>query len=64
MRSLSLSRSPSPHAARALLSPLAHPRSRLLYGGAQCLDANTLEQSNVKAGDTLHMVLALRGGAF
>jgi hypothetical protein len=40
-----------------------HTGSRLLYGGAQCLDATTLEAANVKAGDTLHMVLALRGGA-
>ena len=35
---------------------------RLLFGGAQCGDAETLEAKNVKAGDSLHMVLALRGG--
>ena len=55
----------SPPPPLALTLPRATPNcSRLLYGGAQCLDATTLEQANVKAGDTLHMVLALRGGAF
>ena len=34
---------------------------RILYGGTQCEDTATLEQKKVKAGDTLHMVLSLRG---
>lgn len=40
-----------------------HTRSRLLFGGKQCVDAETLEFAKVKAGDSLHMVLALRGGS-
>ena len=54
-----LQTSPVPHPPFPTHPP---PLSRLLFGGAQCGDAETLEAKNVKAGDSLHMVLALRGG--
>ena len=33
---------------------------RLIYGGKNLSDANTLEASNVKAGETIHMIIQLR----
>mmetsp|Transcript_14067 Transcript_14067/g.47505 ORF Transcript_14067/g.47505 Transcript_14067/m.47505 type:complete len:91 (-) Transcript_14067:193-465(-) len=35
---------------------------RLIYGGKQLADDATLESYSVSAGDTVHMVLQLRGG--
>lgn len=36
---------------------------RLIFNGRQLVDDKTLEASSIVAGTTLHMVLALRGGA-
>ena len=36
---------------------------RLIFGGKQMIDESKLSEYNVKAGDTIHMVLQLRGGA-
>ena len=36
---------------------------RLIFGGKQMSDESRLSEYNVKAGDTIHMVLQLRGGA-
>ena len=33
---------------------------KLIYGGKPLVDDHTLEQSKVKAGDTINMVLQLR----
>ena len=56
--------SPAPALPPPPLFPLPlPPLSRLLFGGTQCLDTATLEEAKVKAGDSLCMVLALRGGA-
>eukprot|EP01040_Poterioochromonas_malhamensis_P004917 gene4917-5275_t len=35
---------------------------RLIYSGKQLSDEKTLEDYNVTAGGTIHMVLQLRGG--
>ena len=35
---------------------------RLIFGGKQMSDETKLQDYNVKAGDTIHMVLQLRGG--
>ncbi|CAI5746247.1 unnamed protein product [Peronospora destructor] len=35
---------------------------RLIYSGKQLADDKTLEDYNVAAGGTIHMVLQLRGG--
>ena len=35
---------------------------RLIYGGKQMSDESKLSDYNIKAGDTIHMVLQLRGG--
>ena len=35
---------------------------RLIYGGKQMSDESKLSEYNIKAGDTIHMVLQLRGG--
>eukprot|EP00935_MAST-01C_sp_MAST-1C-sp1_P000624 g624.t1 len=35
---------------------------RLIYSGKQLADDKNLEEYNVKAGGTIHMVLQLRGG--
>jgi len=35
---------------------------RLIYGGKQMSDEAKLSEYNIKAGDTIHMVLQLRGG--
>ena len=36
---------------------------RLIAGGKQLNDTDTIESAKIAAGDTIHMVLALRGGA-
>eukprot|EP00211_Chloroparvula_japonica_P019128 CAMPEP_0119132382 /NCGR_PEP_ID=MMETSP1310-20130426/11809_1 /TAXON_ID=464262 /ORGANISM="Genus nov. species nov., Strain RCC2339" /LENGTH=75 /DNA_ID=CAMNT_0007123015 /DNA_START=41 /DNA_END=268 /DNA_ORIENTATION=- len=36
-------------------------QQRLIFGGRAMADAKTAEDYNIKAGDTLHLVLALRG---
>jgi ubiquitin-like protein Nedd8 len=38
------------------------PQQRLIFGGKQMADDKTAEEYKIKAGDTLHLVLALRGG--
>jgi large subunit ribosomal protein L40e len=35
---------------------------KLIYGGKQLADENRLSDYNVEPGNTLHMVLQLRGG--
>jgi hypothetical protein len=35
---------------------------RLIYSGRQLSDEKTLQEYNVAAGGTIHMVLQLRGG--
>ena len=35
---------------------------RLIYSGKQLSDEKTLQEYNVAAGGTIHMVLQLRGG--
>ena len=35
---------------------------RLIFGGKQLADENTIESYNMKAGDQIHMILQLRGG--
>eukprot|EP01039_Chlorochromonas_danica_P005300 gene5300-5835_t len=35
---------------------------RLIYSGKQLSDEKTLQEQNVTAGGTIHMVLQLRGG--
>tara|TARA_R110002050_G_scaffold235674_5_gene371577 strand:- start:824 stop:1057 length:234 start_codon:yes stop_codon:yes gene_type:complete len=37
-------------------------QQRLIFGGRAMADAKTASDYNIKAGDTLHLVLALRGG--
>jgi ubiquitin-like protein Nedd8 len=37
-------------------------QQRLIHRGRTLVDSNTVQQSNVIAGTTLHLVLALRGG--
>ncbi|EHY64452.1 ubiquitin-like protein Nedd8 [Nematocida ausubeli] len=37
-------------------------QQRLIYGGKQLVDANTLETYSIQNNDVLHLVLALRGG--
>ncbi|KAI5166182.1 ubiquitin-like protein Nedd8 [Nematocida sp. ERTm5] len=37
-------------------------QQRLIYGGKQLVDANTLETYGIQNNDVLHLVLALRGG--
>jgi ubiquitin-like protein Nedd8 len=39
-------------------------QQRLIFNGKQLADDKTVEFYNFSAGDVLHMVLALRGGAF
>jgi ubiquitin-like protein Nedd8 len=36
---------------------------RLLFGGKLLEDSKKIEETNIKTGNTLRMVLALRGGA-
>ncbi|KLO06576.1 ubiquitin [Schizopora paradoxa] len=38
------------------------PQQRLIFSGKQLVDGQTAKESSLKAGDTLHLVLALRGG--
>ena len=38
------------------------PQQRLIFGGKQMADDKTAEEYKIKAGDVLHLVLALRGG--
>ncbi|RYH28482.1 ubiquitin [archaeon] len=35
---------------------------RLIFSGKQLSDEKTLQEQNVNPGDTIHMVLQLRGG--
>lgn len=35
---------------------------RLIFSGKQLSDEKTLQEYNIKAGETIHMVLSLRGG--
>ena len=35
---------------------------RLIYQGKALADENSIESYNMKAGDTLHMILQLKGG--
>ncbi|CEJ90728.1 Putative NEDD8 [[Torrubiella] hemipterigena] len=37
-------------------------QQRLIYGGKQMTDDKTAGDYNLSGGDTLHLVLALRGG--
>jgi ubiquitin-like protein Nedd8 len=37
-------------------------QQRLIYGGKQMTDDKTAADYNLSPGDTLHLVLALRGG--
>lgn len=37
-------------------------QQRLIYGGKQMADDKTAAEYNLEAGNTLHLVLALRGG--
>ena len=37
---------------------------RLISGGKQLNDTDTVSSSKIKAGETIHMVLSLRGGSF
>ncbi|TQV95795.1 hypothetical protein V2A60_000968 [Cordyceps javanica] len=37
-------------------------QQRLIYGGKQMTDDKTAADYDLKGGDTLHLVLALRGG--
>ena len=37
---------------------------RLIFGGKQLQDDLTISSYNMEAGNTIHMVLQLRGGAF
>ncbi|EXJ56499.1 ubiquitin-like protein 1 [Cladophialophora yegresii CBS 114405] len=39
-------------------------QQRLIYGGKQMADEKTAEDYGLEGGNTLHLVLALRGGAF
>jgi large subunit ribosomal protein L40e len=38
------------------------PQIRLIHSGKALADEKSLEESSIKAGDTIHMVLQLRGG--
>ena len=38
------------------------PMIRLIYGGKNLADDTTIAQANMKAGDTMHMLLQLKGG--
>ena len=35
---------------------------RLIFSGKALADENTIESYNMKAGDTIHMILQLKGG--
>ncbi|PHH67245.1 hypothetical protein CDD81_3014 [Ophiocordyceps australis] len=37
-------------------------QQRLIFGGKQMADDKTAQEYSLQAGDTLHLVLALRGG--
>ncbi|CAM0913053.1 unnamed protein product [Alopecurus aequalis] len=39
-------------------------QQRLIFGGKQIADDKTAKDYNIKGGDVLHLVLALRGGAY
>lgn len=39
-------------------------QQRLLFQGQNLPDESTVESARIKAGDTIHMVLALRAGGF
>ena len=36
---------------------------RLIFGGKQLADERRIEDYNLRAGDTIHMILQLKGGA-
>jgi hypothetical protein len=38
------------------------PQIRMIYGGSQLNDTELLSNTKLKAGDTIHLVLSLRGG--
>ena len=38
------------------------PQQRLIFGGKALADEKTAASYNINAGNTLHLVLALRGG--
>jgi ubiquitin-like protein Nedd8 len=40
------------------------PQQRLIFSGRAMADDKTAADYGIKAGATLHLVLALRGGAF
>jgi len=39
------------------------PQQRLIFGGKAMADEKTAADYNINAGNTLHLVLALRGGS-
>jgi len=40
------------------------PQQRLIFGGKQMVDEKTAVEYGIEGGSVLHLVLALRGGAF
>ncbi|OJT15509.1 Ubiquitin-like protein 1 [Trametes pubescens] len=40
------------------------PQQRLIYAGRQMADDKVVKEFNISAGAVLHLVLALRGGAW
>ncbi|CAH1758310.1 8814_t:CDS:2 [Entrophospora sp. SA101] len=38
------------------------PQQRLIYSGKQLNDEKSVDESNIKPGEVLHLVLSLRGG--
>jgi len=41
---------------------IAVDQIRLIYNGKQLVDDKTLESYKIEAGNTIHMILTLRGG--